>query len=178
MRNNVLAVAAASLVAVLSSCVPPPRQHARAPLPPCYQQPGFSNTTLTTVITVKPYAGKVWTFPEAPSYISSAILSRLSADGSPRNLSFQEANGVVPNLYINVTLNESTDGTHQDTAYADVSGLGRGSLFQESSGQSPYTSWQAATNNLSDNMYTWFANGWSLTRGCSSASTTTGRKRR
>ncbi len=32
MRNTVLAVAAASLVAMLSSCVPPPRQRARAPL--------------------------------------------------------------------------------------------------------------------------------------------------
>jgi len=130
------------------------------------------------VITVKPGAGKVWNFPEAPSYVSSSILSRLNSDGSSRNLSFQEANGVVPNLYINVTLNESTDGTHQDTAYSDVSGLGRGSLFQESSGQAPFTSWQQAANSLSDNMYTWFANGWSLTRGCSSASTAAGRKRR
>jgi hypothetical protein len=178
MRNTVLAVAAASLVAVLSSCVPPPRQRARAPLPPCYQQPGFSNTTLTTVITVKPGAGKVWNFPEAPSYVSSSILSRLNSDGSSRNLRFQEASGEVPNIYINVTFNETTDGTHQDSAYAEVTGFARGHTFNESSGQAPFTSWQAAASSLSDNMYTWFANGWSLTRGCSSASTTTGRKRR
>src|SRR5713101_7694780 len=178
MRNNVLAVAAASLVAVLSSCVPPPRQRARAPLPPCYQQPGFSNTTLTAVVTVKPAAGTVWKFPEAPSYVSSSILSRLNSDGASRNLGFQEASGVVPNISINVTFNETTDGTHQDSAYAEVTGFARGHTFSESSGQAPFTSWQQAANSLSDNMYTWFANGWSLTRGCSSASTTTGRKRR
>src|SRR5208282_43470 len=102
---------------------------------PCQDQQGLSYTTLTVVITVKPNYNMTW--------------------------KFQEANGVVPNLYITVTLSETNNGTQQDSAYSEVTGLGKvGVLFRENSGPAPYTSWRDAVDHVSTNMLNWFQNGW------------------
>jgi hypothetical protein len=135
---------------------------------PCQDQQGFSNTTLTVVITVKPSYNMTWKFPEAPSVVAQRILSDLNDNSA--GISFQEANGVVPNLYITVTISETNDGTQQDSAYAEVTGLGRvGTLFHESSGQAPYTAWRDAVDHLSSNMLVWFQNGWHTNAPCREA---------
>ncbi len=132
---------------------------------PCQDQQGFSNTTLTVVIIVKPAYNMTWKFPEAPSVLAQRILTDLNENGS--GITFQEANGVVPNLYINVTVSETNDGTQQDSAYAEVTGLGKvGTLFRESSGTAPYTGWREAVDHLSTNMLNWLQNGWHTNAPC------------
>jgi hypothetical protein len=135
---------------------------------PCQDQQGFSYTTLTVVITVKPTYNMTWKFAEAPSVVAQRILADLNANG--RGITFQEANGVVPNLYINVTMTETNDGTQQDSAYAEVTGLAKsGTLFRESSGPAPFTAWREAVDHLSTNMLTWLQNGWHSNPPCREA---------
>lgn len=125
----------------------------------CYDQQGFSYTTLTVVISVKPTYNMQWKFPEAPSVVAERLLNQLNANSS--GITFREANGVVPNLYINVTMSETNDGTQQDSAYVEVTGLGRaGTQFRDSSGVAPYTSWRDAIDHLSTKMLSWFTGGW------------------
>ncbi len=132
---------------------------------PCQDQQGFSYTTLTVVITVKPNYNMTWKFPEAPSVVAQRILADLNGNGS--GITFQEANGVVPNLFITVTLSETNNGTQQDSAYSEVTGLGKvGVLFRENSGPAPYTSWRDAVDHVSTNMLTWFQNGWHTNAPC------------
>ena len=60
--------------------------------------------------------------------------------------------GVVPNLYINVTISETNNGTQQDSASVEVTGLGKaGVLFRESSGPARYTGRRDALDHLSTN---------------------------
>ena len=135
---------------------------------PCQDQQGFSYTTLTVVITVKPAYNMTWKFPEAPSVVAQRILAGLN--GNATGITFQEANGVIPNLYINVTMSETNNGTQQDSAYVEVTGLGKvGTLFRESSGPAPYTGWQDAVDHLSANMRVWFQNGWRTNPPCREA---------
>jgi hypothetical protein len=135
---------------------------------PCQDQQGFSYTTLTVVITVKPTYNMTWKFAEAPSVVAQRILADLNANS--RGITFQEANGVVPNLFINVTMSETNDGTQQDSAYAEVTGLAKsGTLFRESSGQAPYIGWREAVDHLSTNMLTWLQNGWHTNAPCREA---------
>ncbi|PYS21323.1 MAG: hypothetical protein DMF72_17700 [Acidobacteria bacterium] len=136
------------------------RSNQKSNIPPCdlLQQP-FHDTALTVVITVKPASGLQWTFPEAPSHVAQRILADLNAN--QRNITFKEASGVVPNLYINVTVSEISEGTKQDTANAEVTGLGKaGTLFSASSGQAPFVGLAEAIDHLSTNMLTWFEGGW------------------
>lgn len=135
---------------------------------PCQDQQGFSYTMLTVVITVKPAYNMTWKFPEAPSVVAQRILADLNENGA--GITFQEANGVVPNLYINVTISETNNGTQQDSAYAEVTGLAKsGILFRESSGQAPYTAWREAIDHLSTNMLNWLQNGWHTNPPCREA---------
>lgn len=132
---------------------------------PCQDQQGFSNTTLTVVIIVKPAYNMTWKFPEAPSVVAQRILADLNENSA--GITFQEANGVIPNLYLNVTVSETNDGTQQDSAYSEVTGLGKaGVLFRESSGQAPYTGWREAVDHLSTNMLNWLQNGWHTNAPC------------
>jgi hypothetical protein len=134
-------------------------------IPPCKDQPGFANKTLTVVITVKPDSDMHWKFPEAPSVVAERILSDLNAN--TRNITFKEASGTLPNLYVNVTMSETNEGTRQDSARVEVTGLGKvGTLFTEKSGEAPYTNWQDAVDNLSKNMLNWLENGWSTKPPC------------
>jgi hypothetical protein len=135
---------------------------------PCQDQQGFNYTTLTVVITVKPAYNMTWKFPEAPSVVAERNLADLNANGA--GITFQEANGVVPNLYINVTISETNNGTQQDSAYVEVTGLGKsGILFRETSGQAPYTGWREAVDHLSTNMLNWLQNGWHTNPPCREA---------
>jgi hypothetical protein len=133
--------------------------------PPCDEQPGFSNTTLTVVTIVKPESGKTWNFPEAPSVLAAQLLQGLNQN--TRNITFKEASGVTPNLYFNITLSESIEGTRRYQAYVEVTGLGKvGMLFRESSGENPFTNAHDAINKLSASMLKWFENGWSKKPPC------------
>jgi hypothetical protein len=135
---------------------------------PCQDQQGFSSTTLTVVIIVKPTYNMSWKFPEAPSVVAQRILADLNENS--RGITFQEANGVVPNLFINVTMSETNDGTQQDSAYAEVTGLGKsGTLFHESSGPAPFVGWRDAVDHLSSNMLGWLQNGWHTNAPCREA---------
>jgi hypothetical protein len=133
--------------------------------PPCGGHPGFANTTLAVVTTVKPESGKTWKFPEAASVIASRVLRGLNQN--TRNIVFKEASGVTPNFVLNVTLIETSDGTLRDTAYVEVTGLGEaGVIFRASSGEAPFTGALAAVDKLSTNMLRWFENGWGKTPPC------------
>ena len=132
---------------------------------PCVDQLGFSNTTLTLVTTVTPYAGMKWIFDSAPSVVAQQVLTDLNAN--THNITFKEANGLVPNLFFNITLNETNTGTQQDSAYATVTGLAKsGNLFTESSGVAPYIGWKDAVDHLTTNMLTWLQNGWHTNPPC------------
>jgi hypothetical protein len=132
---------------------------------PCQDQDGFSNITLTVVNTIKPAYGFTWSFSDAPSIVSDRLLADLNENS--RGIIFKEANGVVPNLLINVMMTETNNGTRQDSAYSDVSGLGKaGTLFHETSGQAPYTTWRDAIDHLATRMLNWFQNGWQTNPPC------------
>jgi len=135
---------------------------------PCQDQQGFSYTTLTVVISIKPDYAMTWKFPEAPSVVAQRLLDQLNSNN--RGITFSEANGIIPNLYINVVMRETNDGTQQDSASAEVTGLAkRGVLFRESSGPAPYTGWRDAVDHLSANMLGWFQNGWHTNPPCREA---------
>jgi hypothetical protein len=138
---------------------------ARGSLAPCKDHAGFQSTTLTIVTTVNPSAGKTWTFPEAPSVVAQRLLSDLNAN--TRYITFKEANGVVPNLYLYVTLDESNAGTQRDSAYVRVTGLALpGTLFNESSGPAPFIGWHDAIDHLATNTLSWLYNGWTTRPPC------------
>jgi hypothetical protein len=146
------------MVWILAAGVPA-EAASRQTLYPCDDQTGFSNTTLTLITTVKPTSGMTWTFPEAPSVVAQRVLTNLNANA--KSITFKEANGVIPNLYINVTLSETNSGTQQDTAYAEVTGLAKaGTLFRENSGAAPYIGWRDAIDHLVTKMLVWFEQGW------------------
>lgn len=134
--------------------------------PRCDTQPGFSNTTLTVVTTVKLGSNLKWRVPEeGPAYYAREILEQLNLN--TRNITFREASGVTPNLFFNITFSGSVEGTTQATAYVEVTGLGKpGTLFTESSGSAPFNSGDAALDRLAANMLTWFQNGWSTRPPC------------
>jgi len=132
---------------------------------PCKDHLGFSNTTLLIVTTVKPVSGMTWSFPEAPSVVAQRILTDLNANTAA--IVFKEANGVVPNLFFNVTVSETNSGTQQDSAYVVVTGLALpGTLFNEGSGPAPFIGWRDAVDHLSTNMLSWFYNGWHGSHPC------------
>jgi hypothetical protein len=154
----------AGLLAVLCAAAPGTAA-TRQTTYPCQDQAGFSNTTLTIVTTVTPSAGMKWSFDEAPSVVAQRILTDLN--GNSHNITFKEASGVVPNLYINVTLSETNSGTQQDSAYATVTGLAKsGNLFTESSGVAPFIGWKDAVDHLATNMLVWLQNGWHTNPPC------------
>jgi hypothetical protein len=127
-------------------------------------QPGFSNTGLTVVVYVSAAAGHSWQFPDrAPGAVASALLWRLNEDGLDDNLDFDEANGETPQFRIDVTVTNDNEGTTRYKLDASVSGLGRGYLFNASSGDEPFTSADDAVASLADNLYGWFINGWNYT---------------
>ncbi len=157
----VLGLALVALIAPL----PAGSADRRAATYPCGDQLGFSNTTLLIVTTVTPAAGKVWSFDSAPSVIAARILSDLNAN--PNNITFKEASGVVPNLYLNVTMSETNTGTQQDQAWISVTGLGKpGVLFSESSGAAPYIGWHDAIDHLVTNALVWIDQGWHTNPPC------------
>lgn len=132
---------------------------------PCQDVTGFSNTTLTIVTTVNAAAGKTWTFDSAPSVIAQRLLTDLNNNSS--GIVFKEANGVVPNLYFNVTLSENNSGTLQDQAYVTVTGLAKaGTLFTDNSGQGAFVGWQGAVDKLASNMLSWLEQGWHTNPPC------------
>jgi hypothetical protein len=141
------------------------RSNQRSNIPTCDLQQPFHDTVLTVVISVTPESNLQWTFPEAPSHVAQRILADLNANR--RNRTFKEASGVVPNLYINVTVNETGAGTKQDTAYAIVTGLGKaGTLFSVNSGQAPFVGLGEAIDHLSSSMLTFFEGGWHKPSPC------------
>jgi hypothetical protein len=132
---------------------------------PCTDQTGFSYTTLTIVTTVNAAAGKTWTFDSAPNVIAQRLLTDLNNNTS--SITFKEANGVVPNLYFNVTLTENNSGTLQDQAYVTVTGLAKpGTLFTENSGPGAFVGWQGAIDKLASGMLVWLQQGWHTNPPC------------
>jgi hypothetical protein len=106
-----------------------------------------------------------WKFPEAPSVVAARILQDLNQN--KLNITFKEASGVTPNLYLTVTLSETNEGTRRDTANVEVTGLGKaGILFRESSGETPFTGAIDAIDKLSANMLGWFESGWRTKSPC------------
>jgi hypothetical protein len=155
---------AAGLLAVLSAPAPGIAA-ARQPIYGCIDHHGFSNTTLLIVTTVSPAGGMTWSFPEAPSVVAQRLLTGLNNNSF--GVVFKEANGVVPNLFFNVTLSETNAGTQQDTAYVTTTGLALpGVLWRESSGPAPYIGWKDAIDHLSSNMLSWLQNGWHGSHPC------------
>jgi hypothetical protein len=155
----------ALLCAALSLLAVAPAGAASSPVGPCKDRTGFANTTLTLVMTVKPVANMSWKFPEAPSVVSTRILTGLNTND--RGIVFKEANGVIPNLYFTVTMSETNEGTQQDQAWVEVTGLALpGVLFRESSGSAPYIGWRDAIDHLVTNVLVWFQNGWHTTSPC------------
>ncbi len=133
--------------------------------PPCDDLPGISNATLNIVTTVKPAANTVWKFPEAPSVAAARILQTLNRN--TRNIIYQEASGLKPNLYIDVIFSQTGEGTQRITASADVIGLGRkGILFSASSGAAPFTSWRDAVDKLAGEINRALEMGWVSARPC------------
>jgi len=124
------------------------------------EQPGFRNTTLTVVIAVSAGPGLEWRNPNAPGFVADAVLECLNIDGVDDGVSFDEANGRQPNLRIDVIWTYLSEGTTQISATASVSGLGRGRLFDASSGQSPFTEQEDAVQALADDIYRWIHQGW------------------
>lgn len=132
---------------------------------PCTDQTGFADTTLTIVTTVTAAAGKTWTFDSAPSVIAQRLLTDLNKNTA--DITFKEANGVVPNLYFNLTLSENNSGTLQDQAFVTVTGLGKaGTLFTDNSGEGAFVGWQGAVDKLATNMLSWLEQGWHTTPPC------------
>jgi len=124
------------------------------------EQPAFRNTTLQVVIAVTGSEGYEWDYLDEPS-VQEDLLACLNSDGAADGVIFAEANGVLPNLRIDVAWSYSTQGTTQIAATASVSGLGRGHLFDASSGQSPFTDGYDAAKALADDIYRWISQGWS-----------------
>jgi hypothetical protein len=158
--------ATATLAAVAALALFAPDAAVAAPtIYPCQDVQAFSSTTLTLVTTVKPGSNSTWTFPEAPSVVAQRLLTDLNSNSA--SITFKEASGVIPNLYLNVTLTETNQGTQQDSAYVNVTGLAKaGTLFNESSGQAPYIGWRDAIDHLATNMLTWFQQGWHTNGTC------------
>jgi hypothetical protein len=125
------------------------------------QQPGFRNTDLKVVVTISLANGWVWTHPNiGPAWVADDLLECLNNAGADDGVTFTEANGVPPNLRIEVLLTEANQGTTQITMTAGVSGLNRGHLFNASSGQSPFTTEEDAVQALADDIYSWIHQGW------------------
>jgi len=125
------------------------------------EQPAFRNTDLKVVISVSAGAGMEWRYPNAgPAFIADDVLECLNNNGAADGVSFTEANGVQPNLRIDMVWTYETQGTTQITATAGVSGLNRGHLFDASSGQSAYTDGDDAIQALADDIYRWLHQGW------------------
>jgi len=137
----------------------------QARYPQCYTQTPFSNTTLNTVVTAKVLPGLKWKSDESPSVVARGLLESLNSNN--RGIKFVVANGVTPNLYLNLSLGGSMEGTNQLIAYVEVTGLGKsGVLFTENSGTAPFANWDDAFDRLAENMMSWFANGWSTRPPC------------
>jgi hypothetical protein len=163
MKTTLAAVLALAVVALIGPT--PAASATKRTLYPCQDQTGFSSTTLTIVTSVKPSYNQTWVFAEAPSVVATRILANLNNNSA--NVTFKEANGVVPNLYINVTLTESNSGTQQDSAYAAVTGLAKpGTLFNATSGNAPYIGWKDAVDHLSTDMLEWLTGGWHSNPPC------------
>jgi len=130
-------------------------------IPPCdLLQPPFHDTVLTVVTTVKPAANYEWTMDDEPAFFAGALLDYLNQH-TTKNIRFKEANGVTPNLYFQVTMFQSNEGTQQNRASVEVTGLGKeGVLFTATSGQSPFTNMRDAFNRTGQKMLTWFEGGW------------------
>jgi hypothetical protein len=92
------------------------------------------------------------------------LLEDLNALGQ---VSYSEASGQVPNVYINVTVSQENNGTEQDSAWASVTGLGfSGELFNASSGSAPYTNMPDMLWALATDINSWFVGGWTTTGEC------------
>ena len=131
-------------------------------IPACNDHAGYSNTTLTVVITVKPAPNQTWKFPEAPATVADRILTGLN--NNKRGITFKEASGELPNLRIDVIMSETNEGTQQDSASVQVSSADFS--FNENSGTAPYVGWQNAVDHLSNNMVEWFEGGYHTSGTC------------
>ena len=131
---------------------------------PCKDHLPFYNTTLTIVTTVKAPYNTTWAFPEAPSVLAQRLLTGLN--NNSKSITFKEANGVIPNLYINVLLTETNTGTQQDRASVESPACAPGTLFTDTSGPAPYIGWRDAIDHLATNMIVWFEGGWHTEPPC------------
>jgi hypothetical protein len=124
------------------------------------EQPGFRNTDLKIVISVSGDEEWEWDYLDDEPSVDEAVLSCLNTDGVADGVTFTEANGVQPNLRIDVSWSYSASGTTQISASASVSGLNRGHLFDATSGPSPFTVGFDASKALADDIYRWIHQGW------------------
>lgn len=132
-------------------------------LPPCDEQEGFHNTTLTIVTSVKPAEGFKWTMDDAPSFFAAALLDDLNKNKN--NITFREANGVKPNFYVNVTMSQTHEGTQQNQVWIEFVGKGDLSL-KASSGESPFNNMRDAFSRATSDTLKFFELGWHRTPPC------------
>ena len=131
-------------------------------IPACRDHDGYSNATITVVITVKPAANQTWKFPEAPSTVADRILTDLNTNN--HGITFKEASGALPNYRLDVTISETAQGTQQDSGWVEVTGTD--TEFSESSGTAPYVGWREAVDHLSTNMLKGFEVAWHTLNTC------------
>lgn len=152
----------AAAVAAAGSAAKKPAE--TTPTRECQDQLTLAGSSLTVVITVNAAYGKEWIYHDAPGMVAQELLANLNALGQ---IYYSEASGENPNLYINLTVNQESAGTEQDSAWASVTGLGfSGELFSVNSGAAPYTSVVEAISAVASNINSWLVSGWSTTSEC------------
>jgi hypothetical protein len=166
------------------SCVaPPPRartaRQAPAPCTATIQPLRYHQFKMTYNIklnyTAKDSAG---VHDIAPKLLNQYFNEDGAADGN----TFTEADGVTPNFYVNMTVNN--DGNNHYTAYAEFSGWGQGFIANLNSGPSPYVDPSNMTKALVDNVYAYIHGGWHDSRqscidnGTPYPTKTTGKKKK
>ncbi len=128
-------------------------------LPDCAPHGPYANQALTAVINVRTPDNKQWIDDLAPVELAQRILGALNQNVV--GLVFTEASGVVPQVVVEVTFDETLSGTPRYSGTASVSGFGEaGVLFSVASGEAPYTQADAAIDQLSANVRTFFVEGW------------------
>ena len=134
----------------------------------CVNHRAVHDRTLLVIIKVQTAPGRTWSFDHAPALVAERFLAGLNDNGS--RIKFVEPNGTPPDYIFTITLNQTHEGTNQNDAFLTVVGAyedgnggetqDAGENFSESSGKSPYTSWQDAIDHLASNTVRWFVEGW------------------